>query len=573
MSTSTTEGPATRPDADSSSSEGTTARPARWAPRHWGMSWTGLLLAVVLFCLSLTPSLLPRPALYMGLIGGLAATTGYALGVFIAWALRAMEVPAPGERGRRTAWIGLAIGGVLMCLLSLFLGWQWQEEVRVLVGEEPAGLSMYVVPVIAVVVFAVLLLIGRGIRGIARLLTRGLGRFIPAPLSRVLVVVALLLVGWWIASGILPRVFLDTVDGIYAEVNDSTAPGVTQPLSPLRSGSPESLVPWDTLGQTGRTFVAQGPNPEQITALTGRPAQEPIRVYVGMDSTETIPEGAALAVAELMRTRAFEREVLVVAGVTGTGWLEPQSVDSIEYIWGGDTAIVGLQYSFLPSWISFIIDRQRPAEAGQALFDAVYGEWSRLPRESRPRLIVYGLSLGSYAMQSAFATVGGMQNQTDGALFVGTPNFTEPWGTLERQRDPGSPEWKPVYRAGTQVRFAPNSVDFDALPGPWLPPRIAYLQHANDPVVWWSYDLIAQEPDWLKEPRGPGVSPSMRWIPVVTFLQVTVDQFFGVTVPNGNGHNYPNTIVEAWVLVTQPPDWSPEETARIQAVIDPMPTT
>ena len=557
---------------DDPEAEGT-RKTARWGPQHWQLSWTGLLLAVVLFCLSLTPSLLPRPALYMGLIGGLAATTGYALGAFIAWALRRMEVPAPGPAGRRRAWIVLAVGAPLMGLASLVLGWKWQEEVRVLVGEEPAGLSMYVVPVIAAVVFAALLLIGRGIRGIARLITRVLGRFVPVPLARVVAVVALLLIGWWIASGVLPRVFLDTVDSMYAQVNDSTEPGVTQPMSPLRSGSPESLVPWDTLGQTGRTFVSQGPDAEQITALTGRPAQEPIRVYVGMDTTETIPEGAALAVAELMRTRAFEREVLVVAGVTGTGWLEPQSVDSIEYIWGGDTAIVGLQYSFLPSWISFIIDRQRPAEAGQALFDAVYGEWSRLPRESRPRLIVYGLSLGSYAMQSAFATVGGMQNQTDGALFVGTPNFTEPWGTLERQRDPGSPQWKPVYRNGEHARFAPESSGFAEPAGPWRDTRVAFLQHANDPVVWWSYDLIAQEPDWLKEPRGPGVSPSMRWIPVVTFLQVTVDQFFGVTVPNGNGHNYPNTIVDAWVEVTQPPNWSPEETARVQAVIDTMPTT
>ncbi|MFM9135117.1 MAG: alpha/beta hydrolase [bacterium] len=546
---------------------------ARWAPRHWGLSWTGLLLAVVVFCLSLTPSLLPRPALYMGLIGGLAAATGYALGAFIAWALRRMEVPAPGPTGRRRAWIALAVGAPLMCLVSLFLGWQWQEEVRVLVGEEPAGLSMYVVPVIAVVVFAVLLLIGRGIRGITRLITHTLGRLVPLPLARVVTVVALLLVGWWIASGILPRAFLSTVDSIYAQVNDSTEPGVTPPKSPLRSGSPESLVSWDSLGQTGRTFVAQGPDAAQITAVTGRPAIEPIRVYVGMDSTSTLQDDADLAVAELVRTGAFDRAVLVVAGVTGTGWLEPQSVDAVEYVWSGDTAIVGLQYSFLPSWISFIIDRQRPAEAGQALFDAVYRAWSQLPLQDRPKLIVYGLSLGSYAMQSAFATVGGIENQTNGALFVGTPNFTEPWGTLERQRDPGSPQWKPVYRNGQNARFAPASSGFAEPTAPWRDTRVAFLQHANDPVVWWSYDLIAQEPDWLREPRGPGVSPSMRWIPVVTFLQVTVDQFFGVTVPNGNGHNYPNTIVEAWVLVTQPPDWSPEETARIQAVIDPMPTT
>ena len=100
----------------------------------------------------------------------------------------------------------------------------------------------------------------------------------------------------------------------------------------------------------------------------------------------------------------------------------------------GHTAIVGLQYSFLPSWMSFAIDRQRPAEAGQALFDAVYREWSRLPRETRPKLIVYRLSLGSYAMQSAFATVGSIENQTNGAPSVGKLGILVAHESLRRHR-------------------------------------------------------------------------------------------------------------------------------------------
>lgn len=525
-------------------------------------------MAVVAFCYSLTPSLLPRPALYMGLIGGLAAATGYALGVVIAWALRKMGLPPAPTWARFWAWMALAVGGVLMCVISLYLGWSWQEEVRQLVGEEPIGLDIYQVPIITIVLFFVLLLIARGVRGIARLITKLLGHLVPVVFARVVAVGALLLIAWWAAAGILPSLFISTVDSIYSQVNASTDPGTTQPTSPLRSGSPQSLVPWSTLGEAGRNFVSQGPTKETVGQFSTLPPLEPIRVYVGMDSAPTPQQRAALAVAELERTGAFQRKVLVVAGVTGTGWLEPQSVDAIEYEWAGNTAIVGAQYSYLPSWMSFIIDRQRPAEAGQALFDAVYGVWSKMPQESRPKLIAYGLSLGSYAMQSAFATAGSIENQTDGALFVGTPNFTEPWGTIERQRDPGSPQWKPIYGGGANVRFAPESSGFAEPAGAWDTPRIAYLQHANDPVVWWSYDLFAQQPDWLKEPPGPGVSPSMRWIPIITFLQVTVDQFFGVNVPNGNGHNYPNTIVDAWAAVTQPPDWSVDQAARLQQFID-----
>ena len=79
-----------------------------------------------------------------------------------------------------------------------------------------------------------------------------------------------------------------------------------------------------------------------------------------------------------------------------------------------------------------------------------------------------------------------------------------------------------------------------------------YMQHASDPVVWFSFDLLFNEPDWLKEAPGPDVSPAMRWYPFVTFFQVTVDQFFGVTVPNGHGHNYGNTIANAWAAVAVP---------------------
>lgn len=504
----------------------------------------------------------------MGLIGGVAAITGYAVGVFIAWALRAMGVPRFPARARHVMWWGLLVGGLLMIIISLYLGGQWQAEVRGLVGEEPTAPNIFIIPPIALVVSLIFLFIARGIRLLTRVLIRGLDHFVPLALARVVVLVVLLLIGWWIASGILPNLFINTVDGIYSAANASTDPGVTQPVAPERSGSPESLVSWDSLGKEGRNFVAGGPSKDTVGAFSTATPMEPIRVYVGMDSATTPEARADLAVAELQRTGAFDRDVLVVAGVTGTGWLEPQSVNAIEYLWAGNTAIVGAQYSFLPSWMSFIIDRQRPAEAGQALFDAVYGAWEKLPADHRPKLIAYGLSLGSYAMQSAFATLGSIATQTDGALFVGTPNFTLPWHYLETTRDPGSPMWKPIYRGGVTARFAPQSDQLMAVGPTWPDPRVVYLQHASDPVVWWSYDLFAQQPDWLVEPRGPDVSPHMRWIPVITFLQVTVDQFFGVDVPNGHGHNYPNTIVEAWNLVTSPPDVTPESIAMLQAYID-----
>ena len=541
---------------------------SRWHPRAWRMSWSGVVGAVIGFALSMTPSLMPRPTLFMGLLGGISAAVGYGIAVVIAWGLRRAGTPEAGEPLRRRCWQVLAVAGPIIAIAALIAGRMWQEEVRRLVGEDPAGVSIVTVPVIAVVAFTVILLIARAIRWIAHALARLLNRLIPRPAARALSILIVVLIAWWAASGLLPSAFLSAMDGIYSATNARTAPGIEQPSSALRSGSPESLVPWSTLGQEGRTFVASGPSAQQAGQFTGEPGIEPIRVYVGLDTAATPRERARIAVAELERTGAFDRAVLVVAGVTGTGWLEPQSVSSIEYVWGGNTAIVATQYSYLPSWMSFLIDRQRPAVSGQELFDAVYDAWSQRPAEARPKLIVYGLSLGSYAMQSAFATPGSIEVLTDGALFVGTPNFTEPWHYMELTRDPGTPEWKPVFENGRIIRFGPDSTSLFALDTAWESPRIAYLQHASDPVVWWSYDLIAQRPDWLAEPRGPDVSPAMQWIPIVTFLQVTVDQFFGVDVPNGHGHNYPNTIVGAWVAVTEPQNWTAQQTADLQAFID-----
>ena len=46
------------------------------------------------------------------------------------------------------------------------------------------------------------------------------------------------------------------------------------------------------------------------------------------------------------------------------------AVDPMEYMYNGDTAMVAMQYSYLPSWISFLVDKERAREAGRDLFDA-----------------------------------------------------------------------------------------------------------------------------------------------------------------------------------------------------------
>src|SRR4029453_14457475 len=332
--------------------------------------------------------------------------------------------------------------------------------------------------------------------------------------------VAVVVVTWLVVSGLLLNGLADLADRGFAVRNSATAEGVTQPTSPLRSGGPGSLVSWDSLGRQGRTITGTGPTAKEIAAFTGSAAKEPIRAYAGTASAADLEARAELAVADLERAGGFDRANLLVATTTGSGWLDSGATNSFEYLTGGDSATVAMQYSYLPSWISYLVDQKKAREAGRELFDAGYDRWSKLPAAQRPRLFVFGLSLGSFGGETAFSGEYDLRNRTAGALFAGPPNFNTLYREFTDDRDPGTPEVEPVYKDGRTVRFT-NDVDAGVPPAvKWNGPRVLYLQHASDPIVWWSPRLIWDEPDWLGEPHGQDVLGAMVWIPLVTFWQV-----------------------------------------------------
>jgi uncharacterized membrane protein len=196
---------------------------------------------------------------------------------------------------------------------------------------------------------------------------------------------------------------------------------------------------------------------------------------------------AELAVADLERAGGFDRANLLVATTTGSGWLDPGAVDSFEYLTGGDSALVAMQYSYLPSWLSYLVDQKKAREAGRQLFDAVYDRWPRRPPADRPRLFVFGLSLGSFGGETAFSGEYDLRNRTAGALFAGPPNVNTLYREFTDHRDPGSHEVEPVYKGGRTVRFT-NDVVAGVPPASvaWNGSRVLYLQHPSDPIVWWS---------------------------------------------------------------------------------------
>jgi len=293
---------------------------------------------------------------------------------------------------------------------------------------------------------------------------------------------------------------------------------------------------------------------------------EPIRVFAGTASAGTPQSRADLVLAELRRTHAFDRRLLAVATATGRGWVDPTLADPLEYMYGGDTAIASMQYSVLPSWLSLVADKDRALQAGRVLFDTIHDYWSTLPVGARPRLIVFGESLGAFGAGAAFSGIADLTARTSGALFAGPPNSTQPWREVTDRRNPGSPERLPRVGDGGTVRFAASASDLRKPDGSWSHPAVVYLQHASDPIVWWSPHLIWNKPGWLSETRGSDVVRQVQWYPFVTFWQISCDLTVAVDPPAGHGHHYGPAVAPAWSAILRPPNWTEADTVALTAV-------
>ncbi len=568
-----------------SASQRLSAVPA-WAWSLVRLDFTGVGFAAVFFCLSLTPSLLPRDWVMAGVIGGINAAIGYAIGVLagamLRVALRGRSWWPLRRRWRYALRAGVAAFSIGASLLMVIPAAAWQRRIAALMGIDGPSTHGYLPTVaVAVLVAAVLIAAARLIRDVIRALAHLMIRrwhldnevamFIGTAIVVVLTVS--------MVNGVLLRGLLAGASAVFQPQNTTTRPGVEQPQGPERSGSPSSFASWDSLGFQGRNFVGTGPDAAELTELNGQPAKEPIRIYAGLQSAPSTEARVAVLLSELQRTRAFERSLLVIIPTTGTGWVDPVAARSIEAMYNGDTALVGMQYSYLPSWISFLADRDKSVHAGRAMVDGIHRRWLQWPADRRPRLALYGESLGSMAGQGAFGYLPDVEDLGfTSVLWVGPPNSSTLWKALTVRRDPGTPEVQPRYDNGRTVRFAQASspAEIAGVAGrpPWNRTRVLFLQHASDPVVWWSPDLLFRRPDWLKEPPGFDRSPAMQWYPIITFWQVSADMAGNVTnstgTPDGHGHNYGDTQLDGWVAVAAPAGWTQFDTDRIRRSLEKL---
>ena len=569
---SATAGPAGGPPptavARSTAPRGPVARMGGGVASLWrSFSGLGLMIGALFLAASLTPSLIPRSFILQGVLGGVCFAVGYGVGVLCREIWTWLELPLPNDRVARTlTWVAAAAAAAIV-LLFLWKAAGWQNSIRARMEMPPveSGRSIEIAA-IAIVVFVILAMLGRLFATVFSTARLFAGRFVPDRVSGAIALAVAATLFLLVVDGVLFRAFLRISDSSFAALDALIEPEYDAPADPMVTGSPQSLVSWEELGRAGRQFIASGPSAEDIAAFTGRPAERPVRVYVGLNSAEDIAERAELLLDEMVRTGAFERKLLVVATPTGTGWMDPAAMDTLEYLHDGDTAIVGMQYSYLTSWISLLVEPGYGSDAARAMFRTIYGYWTTLPEDARPRLYLQGLSLGAHGSNQSFQLEEVIGDPFNGAVWSGPPFTTQRWLEATRNRNPGTPEWLPTFGEGSIIRFTNQENHLDIPGATWGPLRLVYLQYASDPITFFSPGSLWRKPDWMNAPVGPDVSPELRWYPVVTFLQLGLDMAVGLAVPRGHGHDYaPGHYIDAWVAVTAPERWTPADIDRLKA--------
>ncbi|AOF93449.1 alpha/beta-hydrolase family protein [Sinorhizobium sp. RAC02] len=529
------------------------------------LSAGGVVLGTIFFAASLTPTLIPRTFLIQGALSGGCFAIGYAIGVGWRWLWRYMELPEP--RGRLERWLKIVVLGLCLILAVAFLlkTTAWQNSIHALMAMEPVSSAHPLeVSLIAILTFLALVMLARLFMVVVHLISKGADRVVPPRVSRVIGFSLGIILFWSVANGLLVRYTLHVLDSSFAAFDALFEPDRDQPTSPLQTGSAASLMAWEELGRTGRRFVSSGPSGKDIAEFTGQPALEPIRVYASLRAGDTATERAKLAFDELKRVGGFERSTLVVITPTGTGWVDPAAIDTVEYLHRGDIASVALQYSYLSSPLSLLVEPDYGMEAAQALFAQVYGYWTTLPRDHRPKLYLHGLSLGALNSERSTDIFEILGDPIQGAVWSGPPFASSIWRQVTEARNAGSPMWLPEFRDGATFRFMNQNGPTVPAQTPWGPMRIVYLQYASDAITFFDYRDLYRRPDWMNAPRGPDVSPHLQWFPIVTMLQLAVDMAVANATPMGYGHVFaPEHYLKAWLAVTDPQGWSPEDISRL----------
>ena len=343
----------------------------------------------------------------------------------------------------------------------------------------------------------------------------------------------------WVAGGI--SLYYAGV-GYVARTNEKIEPAYSEPPeSEFLSGGPNSISPFFEVGLQGRRFLTDVVTPDLIESTLGEDAvAHPIRAFVGVNSEPLYPSGRSeMMLDELERLGAFDRKYLLLVSPTGTGWVDQTMIESAEILTRGDIATACIQYGRGPSFLEV-----QKVHLGRTQFRGLlWGVRERLrgiPEEKRPKVLVFGESLGSWSSSDVVMHQGieGFDHYgIDRALWFGLVGLAKWSKTGMRQ---GSSDLVPP---GTVQAF--DSFDeYEKLsPDAREKLRAVIVDHDNDPIAQMSLRWAVKRPPWLDgADRGRNIPEGMQWVPLITFVQIMVDAMNAMrTVPGqfkSFGHDY-----------------------------------
>ncbi len=378
-------------------------------------------------------------------------------------------------------------------------------------------------------------------------------------------VAALALAGvGWAAVSAASRVL--TKAGVGVEAAHETPPDVAEV-----TGGPGSVVDWADQTRESRRWLTMALRPDEIAAVMGEPATQPIRVYAPLRAGSTPQERADLLLAEIDRTGALERPVFALFSPTGSGYVNYVATETFEFLARGNCASAAIQYSVLPSALS-LTKVDLATHQTRIVVNGIVSRLLAMPAERRPRFLLFGESLGSQVSEEMFRGTGTSGPEgigLDAAVWIGTPASTvyrrELWGRRSVSEPPG---------VGPGPFYLPRDVaEWTALPDEDKEAvRFLLLQNGADPVPKFDPPLVWRRPDWLgpDELRPPGAPLGTRWLPVVSFVTTFVDLQNALVPTPGifqeGGHDYrlevPEAIRAVWRLTA-----SDEQMVRVQEAL------
>jgi uncharacterized membrane protein len=328
------------------------------------------------------------------------------------------------------------------------------------------------------------------------------------------------------------------------------------PTSPCVSGGPGSLLNFADLSREGRRFVNMALTRAEIAAVMGEPARnDPARVFVGIQSAPDLDTRVELLMAELERTGAFDRELLVYASPTGSGYINYVFAEAVEYLTGGDSTIATMQYSMLPSSLS-LTRTGVGIEQNRAAIAAIARRLDSLTHP--PKFVLFGESLGAQTLLDVWrvARIPAMErDHVQASIFLGPPSAT----ALAK-----------AWRAEPQVVDPDGHViEIDHI-SEWTAARHVMVTHHDDPIPKFGIHLLMREPDWLGANRPPGVPRSTTWRPTTTFILTGVDMLNAMEVIPGvfgrRGHDYREDLPQLVSQVYELP-CSSEQMTNMEAAL------